>query len=94
MSKKLNCWEYVNCGREKNGLMVPVLGECKVYSDMKHDGLNNGIGAGRACWMTHNKSCILIKSGQIACCFDCSFYKRVVFEEEVKVHRKQEPIAV
>ena len=92
MPKKLNCWEYVNCGREKNGIMVPVLGECKVFSDMKHDGLNNGIGAGRACWMTLKDSCVMQKTNQISNCYDCPFYKRVVFEEEENIEHKFETI--
>jgi len=92
MSKKLNCWEYVNCGREKNGIMVPILGECKVISEMKYDGLNSGVGAGRACWMTLNKNCVMQKTKQISCCYDCQFYKRVLFEEEEHIEHKLEPV--
>lgn len=94
MSKKLNCWEFVNCGREKNGLMVPLLGECKVVKNMKHDGLNGGISSGRACWMTQKNDCVMKQSGQFSCCYDCSFYKRVLFEEEEKVQHKLEPVKV
>lgn len=92
MPKKLNCWEFVNCGREKNGIMVPILGECEVVSDMKHDGLNNGLGAGRACWMTHKSNCVMKKTEHLNCCYDCSFYKRVLFEEEEQIEHKLEPI--
>ncbi len=94
MSKKLNCWEFVNCGREKNGLMVSTLGECKVVTDMKYDGLNNGVGAGRACWMTHKDNCVMIKSQQYLSCYDCPFYKRVAFEEEEQIVCELEPAAV
>ena len=94
MSKKLNCWEFVNCGREKNGLMVPIMGECKVVSDMKYDGLNKGLGAGRACWMTYKNDCVMKKSQKLSSCYDCPFYKRVAFEEEEEIVYEIEPIAV
>lgn len=81
MSKKLNCWEFHNCGREKNGLMVPILGECPVSSSMKFDGLNSGIGAGRACWMVNNTKC-QNRIKNVTKCHDCQFYKRVVHEQE------------
>ncbi|MFQ6113174.1 MAG: two-CW domain-containing protein [bacterium] len=41
--RKLNCWEYKNCGREKGGVLAEVLGECPVSTAMKFDGLNDGI---------------------------------------------------
>ena len=92
MCKKINCWQFVNCGREKGGLMVPYLGECPVQNSMKYDGLNEGVGAGRACWMVQDATCILKATGQISACFDCKFYKRVVFEEDEKVHFKYSSI--
>ncbi|MEW6412419.1 MAG: two-CW domain-containing protein [Candidatus Zixiibacteriota bacterium] len=84
MTKKLNCWEYKNCGRENGGLMAPILGECPVPSYLKYDGLNGGIGAGRACWMVPHGLCSSA-SGSSVCsrrCYTCEFYKRVVFEQE------------
>lgn len=87
MTSKLNCWEYKNCGREKGGLMAQVLGECPVATYMKFDGLNDGIGAGRACWMAlhSNESGINLSPGCGAKkCYCCEFYKRVVFEQEDK----------
>lgn len=82
MSKKLNCWEFKNCGREPGGLMADVLGECPVGSAMKYDGLNEGVGAGRACWMVPNSVC---NHKRGASCYDCEFYKRVVFEQDEKI---------
>ena len=63
--------------------MVDVLGECPVPKAMKHDGHNDGIGAGRACWMVQPFTCLLKSSQRQPSnpCYDCSFYKRVVFEE-------------
>ncbi len=84
MTSKLNCWEFKNCGREKGGLMVAVLGECPVPTYMKFDGLNEGLGAGRACWMAP-RSPIKSETRQGNCssrCYRCDFYRRVVFEQE------------
>ena len=81
--RKLNCWEFMNCGREKGGLMVGLLGECPVSTTMKYDGLNNGRGAGRACWMVGASGCtgrLSLASGKP--CLACRFYKRVLFEQE------------
>ena len=84
--RKLNCWEFMNCGREKGGLMVDHLGECPVCSSMKYDGLNDGRGAGRACWMVGSTGCTghhnRLKGPRR--CLECEFYKRVLFEQEKK----------
>lgn len=87
MTPKLNCWEYKNCGREKGGLMAPILGECPVSTYMKFDGLNEGVGAGRSCWMAPHAPDA--ENGHSLCCgakkcYCCEFYKRVVFEQEDK----------
>ena len=84
MSRKLNCWQFKNCGREKGGLLADVLGECPVATSMKHDGTNGGIAAGRVCWQVcdsaYRKDTTV--SGQKEACYNCQFYKRVVHEEE------------
>lgn len=80
MLQKLNCWEFMNCGRESDGLMVPILGECPVSKYMKYDGLNNGVGAGRACWMV-SCSFLCFNNHKRSNCCNCIFYKRVIHEE-------------
>ncbi len=80
--KLLNCWEYKNCGREKNGLMVDKLGECPVSTSYKHDGLNNGQGAGRICWRIPKTACHTHGRKIVNNCYECEFYRRVAFEEE------------
>ena len=64
--------------------MADILGECPVPSAMKFDGLNDGIGAGRACWMIPNSCCRLeaARHAHRNPCYHCVFYNRVVFEEE------------
>ena len=83
MGKKINCWEYNNCGREKGGIMVPIMSECPVPTMMEFDGLNDGIGAGRACWMVNNNKCTNRIKNKTKC-YECRFYKRVVHEEAEK----------
>ena len=87
MSRKLNCWEYKNCGREKGGLMVGVLGECPVATAMQHDGSNGGRAAGRVCWTVRNCSSRLARAGvgRLTDCHQCEFYRRVLHEEEAGV---------
>ena len=87
MSDKLNCWEYHDCGRQKDGMFATQLGECPVSTAMKYDGLNEGHGAGRACWMVMDSACQrdARSKGRSNPCHQCSFYRRVLFEEEEKV---------
>lgn len=82
MTRKLNCWEFRNCGREKGGLMVDILGECPAATSMKYDGHNDGVAAGRACWMVPRTGCRLYGAGSRSVqCHNCDFYRRVVFEQ-------------
>ena len=47
LSKKLNCWEYMNCGRECDGKNSTELGICRAAADDAFQGLNGGINGGR-----------------------------------------------
>jgi len=89
MTRKLNCWEFRNCGMEPGGVFSKIHGACPVSLSMKHDGRNGGRAAGRVCWeimdnpnkLQSEPSC---RSNRIPCC-QCSFYNRVNYEEEVIV---------
>lgn len=95
-SRKLNCWQFKNCGREPGGVMAEVLGECSVASEMKFDGLNEGVGAGRSCWMVRSSVCkrAANQSAPIDPCHTCDFYKRVVFEQEEDLHFRYTSVAI
>ena len=88
MSRKLNCWEYRNCGMEPGGIFSEIYGTCPVPTMMKYDGANGGRGAGRVCWRVKNKA---TAKGRDLCrhhrqsCIHCDFYRRVQSEEEVHV---------
>ncbi len=90
MTGKLNCWQFKNCGREKGGILATILGECPVPTAMKFDGLNDGVGAGRACWMVPDAACRkdAVRYHRANSCHDCEFYRRVIFEEEENVRFK------
>jgi hypothetical protein len=57
---------------------------------MKFDGLNEGVGAGRACWMVPNAACRenIGRFPRAMSCHNCEFYRRVVFEEAEKINFK------
>lgn len=83
MCKKLNCWEFNNCGREPGGIMAEVHGVCPIAQAFKFDGINEGQAAGRVCWSLRDA----LPPDTLTCaqigipCHECTFYKRVVHEE-------------
>ncbi|MFH1688368.1 MAG: two-CW domain-containing protein [bacterium] len=83
MTKKLNCWQYRNCGREPGGLLADSLGQCPVATTLKFDGMNDGVAAGRACWMVADSCCRRKqRAGRGDGCHACEFYRRVLYEQE------------
>ena len=91
MRHKLNCWEFKNCGREPGGALADQLGVCPTALELRRDGDNGGIAAGRVCWTVPLEK----HSGQsLKCCSDkacltCVFYKRVQFEEQPDKERRR-----
>jgi serine/threonine protein kinase len=84
-SKKLNCWEYKECGREPGGIKADELGVCPAASDHSFDGINTGKCAGRFCWAVAGTFCGGSIQGTFAekrdSCLSCDFFKRVQAEE-------------
>ena len=89
-ARKLNCWEFQNCGREKGGLMTDKLGECPVSTAMNFDGTHEGVAGGRACWMVLKNQNRLAGTGMCtgASCQTCEFYRRVQHEEKSAANRR------
>jgi tRNA A-37 threonylcarbamoyl transferase component Bud32 len=83
--KKLNCWDYMKCGREPGGEKAESLGTCLAATDASFDGINAGRNAGRICWAVAG-TC---QEGKIygtfaekrKTCVTCDFYKSVQQEE-------------
>lgn len=82
---KMNCWEFVGCGRELGGDKVDELGICKVFLDTWADGINGGKIGGRICWaISGTLSGDKIEGSyakKILSCRSCSFFKKVKDEE-------------
>ena len=91
MGKKINCWEYRNCGVEPGGIFAEIYGECPVPRMMKYDGVNGGRGAGRVCWKVMNNAALkepfICRNSRISC-FQCEFFIRVKNEEGARISRK------
>jgi len=85
ISKKENCWEYMQCRREPGGLNVSELGICPAAADKSYDGINSGTRGGRICWAVAGTFCGGKIQGTFAekrqSCLGCDFYKKVQQEE-------------
>jgi len=87
MKDKINCWEFMKCGREINGERAKDLGVCAAAANPQADGINGGINGGRICWaLVGTYSCYTGKSlfsEKKNLCFDCEFHRRVLSEEGI-----------
>lgn len=90
--KKLNCWEFKNCGRQPGGSLAYDLGICPATSEKRLDGVHGGINAGRTCWVIAGTMCEGEVQGTFANkyrdCEICDFYRKIRREE---FHRFQRP---
>lgn len=80
-SKKINCWEFAKCGRGPEGAKGEKCRSCSAALPSSLDGFNQGIRAGRACWLVAGTFCNGNVSGtyaeKIESCRECEFYKAV-----------------
>ena len=85
MIKKLNCWEYNECGRNPKGHNVEEFGVCPSSVARHSDNLNCGTNGGRICWTINNTFCKGTEQGsaedKFGNCTDCDFYKYIRAEE-------------
>ena len=82
---KLNCWEYMKCGRGPDASASGVISPCPVALESRLDGIHEGTNAGRTCWVVGGTFCNGEVAGTFAkkalSCYECDFY-RSVHEEE------------
>ena len=82
---KVNCWEYMKCGREKGGSKTADLGICPATQEKSLNGEHGGANAGRACWVLAGTMCRGQLQGSFAQkyedCLSCNFYRKVKIEE-------------
>jgi len=83
--RRMNCWEFMKCGREIGGERAEELGVCAAAVYPHADGINRGVNGGRICWaIVGTYSCYVGKSsltGKKVLCYDCEFHKKVLAEE-------------
>jgi tRNA A-37 threonylcarbamoyl transferase component Bud32 len=83
--KKINCWEYMKCGRQLEGNKVAEFGVCPAAIDESYDGIHDGKMAGRICWAVAGTCCGNDIQGTYAqkrkSCISCPFYKKVQEQE-------------
>jgi len=97
MSKKINCWEYMQCQREPGGALTDKRGICPAASQNAFDGFNLGNNAGRACWLVAGTFCGSCTQGSFAekqsSCRECTFYKKI-HTEEGSTHLTLDPLKI
>ena len=85
MADKLNCWEFMKCGRQQDGTNVRELGVCPAPQDTSSDGINGGKNACRICWIVAGTFCDGKVQGTFAekklSCMHCDFYHLVRKEQ-------------
>ena len=83
--EKMNCWEFLECGRQPGGSKVAELGVCRASTEIKLNGMNHGKNGGRACWAIAGTLCGGDVQGTFASklhnCLQCEFYGLVRKEE-------------
>ncbi|MDA8172354.1 MAG: hypothetical protein M0Z48_11080 [Nitrospiraceae bacterium] len=71
---KINCWEFMKCGRQTGGSNVAQFGVCPAYPDN-----------GRSCWLVAGTFCggkVQGTSAQkLGNCSGCNFYTKVKARE-------------
>ena len=87
MTKKLNCWEFQQCGLEPGGEKIAALGVCPAAEEYRADGIHQGRNAGRCCWVIQGTLCKGGIQGSYvdkfsSDCQKCDFYSMVKKEEE------------
>jgi len=85
MAGKVNCWEFMKCGREPGGAKAMELGVCPAAICEEADGLNDGKNGGRICWAVTGTLCGGEVQGTFAMksvsCMACDFYRLVKQEQ-------------
>ncbi len=85
----MNCWEYLQCGREPGGTRVGDRGVCPATTCAEANGLNGGHNGGRICWAVAGTFCGG-KPRESLCemrrsCMSCRFFDAVLREQGAEV---------
>ena len=78
---KLNCWEFMKCGRQPGGEKAKDLGVCPASIEVRAHGINHGINGGRSCWAISGTLCKGGRQGtyaeKLGDCLKCEFFSLV-----------------
>ena len=82
---KINCWDYMKCGKGPGGEKTDKCATCPVASETLANGLNGGLNGGRICWIIAENNCIEdLKCSNLhhkSSCYSCEFRYKVTMEE-------------
>ena len=85
MNNKINCWDYMKCGKGPGGENTDEFGICPIAKETVADGLNGGMNGGRICWIIAENCCLEdVKCSKLhrkTSCFSCEFRYKVTIEE-------------
>ena len=83
--EKVNCWQFMKCGREAGGARIMELGVCPAATEERLDGIHGGLNSGRTCWVVAGTFCEGkiqgIFADKFGACKECNFYQLVMGEE-------------
>ena len=86
MTRKLNCWEFKQCGRRPGGENEVELGLCPATTEERLDGVHGSRNAGRACWVIAGSFCDGEVKGTFAeklgSCSKCNFFQKLNDKEK------------
>ena len=98
MQRKKNCWEILKCGKQPGGAKVCPDGPCPAAIENKVDGINDGVNAGRVCWLIKRTQCHdRVQEGyadKLNLCMRCEFYLQVKSEEKHDLASPQKVITM
>ena len=57
MTIKLNCWEFMKCGQEKEVAKITEYDVCPAVTKTSANGINGGKNGGRICWAIEGTLC-------------------------------------
>lgn len=83
--KKINCWEFMRCGKGPSGIGNNKSNICPILAETSANTLNGGVNGDRICWVIAETCC----NGEMKCadfqrkdsCFSCEFRYKVTIEE-------------
>ena len=96
MTAKLNCWEFLKCGRESDGAKTTEYGVCPAATETDANGRNGGKNGGRICWAIAGTFCDETTKGSFAkeifSCMSCDFFELVNKEENYNNYEILTPV--